>query len=86
VSDDHVLDFLDVVGFYPFGPLALSAHRIPFEDAGDSLNAHMALACCEQIILDGLQTVGYRVPLFEACHYGCAAFSAFRRNRLRPSI
>jgi hypothetical protein len=50
-SDDHVLDFLDVLGFCRFGPLAPSPDRVPFKDAGDPVNGRVAFTRSKEIIL-----------------------------------
>ena len=71
MGDDHVLDFLDVVGLRPFLWLPLSSKSVPLKDAVDTFNGHVTLARRQEIVLDGLQALPYGVPLFECSHYAC---------------
>jgi len=87
VGDDHILDFLDVVGFGPFLWLALSTNRVPIKKADGSINGRVAFAGCQEILLHGLQALGYRVSFFELCHYACAALAArSQAGRLGPGL
>jgi hypothetical protein len=58
VSDDHVLDFLDVIGLSYFEGLAFRTSGVPFEVSCQPFDDGVALAGREEIILYSLETLG----------------------------
>jgi hypothetical protein len=57
LADDHVLNFLDVVGLYFFERFPVSADRAPNEHAFYAPDGDVALARRKKIVLDGLQAL-----------------------------